>query len=158
MKEEKSVRFVYYSLIGTFIALYLCIAFVSTLHAITFFELANSLTLAILLGAAYELGQSAILFSILMTKNKNRVLAWAMMFLLTTLQVTANVFASFKFMDQSGNSDWTYWQRSILFWLEADTPEIYKITIAWITGALLPIVALGLTALAADNIKLNHEK
>lgn len=157
MEESKSARFVYYGLIGTFVALYLAVAFVSTLHAITFFKLANSLTLAIFLGAAFEIGQASVLFSILMTKNKHRTLAWAMMFLLTTLQVTANVFASFKFMDMSGSTDWQYWQRSILFWLEADTPEIYKVTIAWITGALLPIVALGMTALAADNIKLNHE-
>ena len=157
MKDSKSARFVYYGLIGTFIALYLAVAFVSTLHAITFFQLANTLTLAIFLGAAFEIGQASVLFSILMTKNKQRTMAWLMMFLLTTLQVTANVFASFKFMDQSGTNDWTYWQRSILFWLEADSPEIYKVTIAWITGALLPIVALGLTALAADNLKLQHE-
>ena len=157
MEDTKSAKFVYYGLIGTFVALYLAVAFVSTLHAITFFELANNLTLAIFLGAAFEIGQASVLFSILMTKNKHRTLAWAMMFLLTTLQVTANVFASFKFMDMSGTTDWQYWQRSILFWLEADTPEIYKVTIAWITGALLPIVALGMTALAADNIKLNHE-
>lgn len=151
MKKTKSL---YYALIATFTLLYLLIAFVSTLHAISFFQLANIGALAILLGIAYEVGQSTILFSILMTENKNRLLSWTMMLLLTALQITANVYASFKFMDTAGNNDWTFWQRSILFAVQADSPEMYKIIISWISGALLPIVALGMTALVADNIRL----
>lgn len=154
MVKEIKNRKLYWALIGTFSLLYLAVAFVSTLHAITFFQLANTLGLAILLGAAYEIGQASVLFSILMTENKNRLLAWGMMFLLTALQVTANVYASFKFMDGSGSNDWTYWQRSILFGVEADDPEMYKVIISWISGALLPLVALGMTALVADNIRL----
>jgi len=143
----------YWWLMGTFAMLYLAVAFVSTLHAITFFQLANTLGLAILLGAAYEIGQAAVLFSILMSQNRNRILAWGMMFLLTALQITANVYASFKFMDVSGNQDWTFWQRSILFGVEAE-PETYKVIISWISGALLPVVALGMTALVADQIRM----
>jgi hypothetical protein len=144
----------YWGLIFTFAALYLAVAFVSTLHAITFFQLANTLGLAILLGSAYEIGQASVLFSILMTENKNRFLAWLMMILLTSLQVTANVYASFKFMDGSGSNDWTYWQRAILFAVQAENAEMYKVIISWISGALLPLVALGMTALVAENIRL----
>lgn len=144
----------YWWLIGTFALLYLAVAAVSTIHAVAFFQLSNSLALAILLGAAYEVGQAAVLFSILMTKNKGRMLAWGMMFLLTALQVTANVYASFKFMDSSGSTDWTYWQRAILFGVQAENVEMYKVIISWISGALLPIVALGMTALVADNIHM----
>lgn len=151
-------RTLYWALIGTFTLLYLAIAFVSTLHAITFFQLANTLGLAILLGAAYEIGQASVLFSILMTDNKNKVLAWAMMFLLTALQVTANVYASFKFMDSSGTNDWTYWQRSILFAVQAESAEMYKVIISWISGALLPLVALGMTSLVAENIRMAEGK
>ena len=145
----------YWWLIGTFAMLYLAVAFVSTLHAITFFQLANTLGLAILLGAAYEIGQAAVLFSILMSQNKNRILAWGMMFLLTALQVTANVYASFKFMvaPETATENWTFWQRAILFGVEADA-ETYKVIISWISGALLPLVALGMTALVADNIRM----
>jgi hypothetical protein len=144
----------YWWLIATFAILYLAVAFVSTLHAITFFQLANTLGLAILLGAAYEVGQAAVLFSILMSENRNRILAWAMMFLLTALQITANVYASFKFMIGTGSEDWTFWQRAILFGFQADSPEMYKVIISWISGALLPLVALGMTALVADNIRM----
>jgi hypothetical protein len=148
---------IYWALIGTFTVLYLLIASVSTLHAISFFQLANIGSLAIILGIAYEIGQSAILFSILMTNNKNRLLAWCMMFLLTTLQITANVYASFKFMDMHTGTDWKFWQRSILFWVEGQSEEMYKVIISWISGALLPIIALGMTALVADNIHLASE-
>ncbi|MDD5648915.1 MAG: hypothetical protein PHF86_00615 [Candidatus Nanoarchaeia archaeon] len=147
-------RKLYWALIGTFTLLYLAVAFVSTLHAITFFQLSNKLGMAILLGSAYEIGQAAVLFSILMTENKNRLLSWLMMFLLTALQITANVYASFKFMDSVNDNSWTYWQRSILFWIEGQSPEMYKVIISWISGALLPLVALGMTALVADNIRL----
>jgi hypothetical protein len=147
-------RGLYWALIGTFTLLYLAVAFVSTLHAITFFQLANASGLAILLGSAYEIGQASVLFGILMSENRNRVLSWVMMLLLTALQITANVYASFKYMDVNGGNNWTYWQRSILFWVQADSPEMYKVIISWVQGALLPLVSLGMTALVADNIRL----
>jgi len=148
----------YWGLIITFAILYLCVGFVSTLHSITFFGLANNLALAVLLGLTYEIGQASVLFSILMSeKNKKAYLPWALMFLLTALQVTANVYASFKFMANSGNNDWQYWQKSILIGVQAANPEMYQIIISWIAGALLPIVALGMTALVAQNMKFISE-
>ena len=154
IKDNKWVKKTYWALIIAFTILYLLIASVSTLHAISFFGIGNNKILSILLGIGYELGQAAVLFALLMTHHKNRILAWAMMILLTAVQISANVYATFKYMDGAGNNDWAYWQRSILFWFQADGSEMYKITIAWIQGALLPVVALGLTALVVDNIKL----
>jgi len=148
----------YWGLIITFSILYLCVGFVSTLHSITFFQLANSLGLAILLGITYEVGQASVLFGLLMTKNKDKFLPWALMVLLTALQVTANVYASFKYMDMSGSNDWIYWQKSILIGIQAENVEMYQVIISWIAGALLPIVALGMTALVAQNIKLMTEE
>lgn len=148
----------YWGLIFTFALLYLCVGFVSTLHSITFFQLANTVGLAILLGLTYEVGQAAVLFSILMSKrNKESYLSWALMFLLTALQVTANVYASFKFMATSGSMDWQYWQKAILFGVQAENAEMYQMIISWIAGALLPIVALGMTALVAQNMKFMDE-
>jgi len=148
----------YWGLIATFAILYLCVGFVSTLHSITFFHLANSLGLAILLGLTYELGQASVLFGLLMTKNSNKFLPWALMILLTALQVTANVYASFKFMANSGSNDWQYWQKSILIGVQAANPEMYQVIISWIAGALLPVVALGMTALVAQNMRFIAEE
>ena len=61
-------------------------------------------------------------------------------------------------MVQSGTSDWELWKKSLLFWLDASDPEMYRVVISWITGALLPIVALGLTALVAQNIQLKDNE
>lgn len=151
--KTRTNKSLYWSLIATFALLYLAVAFVSTLHAITFFQITNTLWLAILLGGAYEVGQATVLFSIIMTENKNKILAWLMMFLLTSLQVTANVYASYMYMTEQGGSNWEYWQKSILFWVDASSPEMYRIIISWISGALLPLVALGMTALIADNVQ-----
>jgi hypothetical protein len=152
-------RGLYWGLIITFALLYLCVGFVSTLHSITFFHLANSMSLAVLLGLTYEVGQASVLFSILMSeKNKGKYLPWALMFLLTALQVTANVYASFKYMVASGSNDWTFWQKSILFGVQSSNPEVYQVIISWISGALLPIVALGMTALVAQNMKFMNEE
>ena len=158
MKSIRNSKGLYWGLIIAFFALYILVGFVSTLHSITFFELANTVWMAVLLGITYEIGQAAVLFSILMSDNSKKILPWLLMFLLTALQVTANVYASFKFMDSSGSNDWTFWQRSILFWLEADGPEMFKVVISWISGALLPVVALGMTALVAENLKLKDER
>ncbi len=158
MKSIRNSKGLYWGLIIAFFALYMLVGFVSTLHSITFFELANTMWMAVLLGITYEIGQAAVLFSILMSDNSKKILPWLLMFLLTALQVTANVYASFKFMDGSGSNDWTFWQRSILFWLEADGPEMFKVVISWISGALLPVVALGMTALVAENLKLKDEQ
>ena len=140
-------------LVIAFFLLYAMVAFVSTLHAISFFQLTNAFWLALILALAFEVGQASVLFDILTSKSK-RLLPWLMMIVLTAVQVIGNVYASFKFMDSSGSNDWTYWQRSILFWLEADGPEMFKVVISWIAGALLPLIALGMTSLVAD--KLNH--
>ena len=152
-------RGLYWGLIVTFAILYLCVGFVSTLHSITFFHLANNIGLAVLLGLTYEVGQASVLFSILMSeKNQGKFLPWFLMVLLTALQVTANVYASFKFMATSGSTDWTYWQKSILFFVQAPNPEMYQVIISWIAGALLPIVALGMTALVAQNMNFMKEE
>jgi len=157
-KKLQDSKALYWGLIITFTMIYVFIGFVSTLHSIEFFRLANKVWLAVMLGVAYETGQISVLFSILMTKGKNHFLPWLLMLLMTSLQITANVYASYKYMVLSGTSDWQMWKQSLLFWLDASDPEMYRVVISWITGALLPIVALGLTALVAQNIQLKDNE
>lgn len=158
LKIKITNRGLYWGLILTFAILYLCVGFVSTLHAITFFQLANSLWLAVLLGLSFEIGQASVLFSLLMLKtNRERFLPWALMFLLTALQITGNVFASFKHLVTSGSNDWIYWQKTILFGVQAPNAEMYQVIISYLQGALLPIVALGMIALVSQNIHLVTE-
>jgi hypothetical protein len=154
MKWKLNNRFLYWGLIFTFSALYISIGTVSTLHAVTFFKLANNVALAILLAAGFELGLSATLFSILLTKNKDKFLPWLLMFILTGIQVIGNVFASFKHIATSGTSDWIYFQKSIIFSVQAINPEMYQVIISWLEGSILPLVNIGLVSLVVTQMKL----
>jgi len=145
-------------LIVTFVILYSATAFVSFYHSITFFNIANIAWLSVILSLVCEIGQASVLFSLLLTKNKNNWLAWSIMFLLTGLQIVGNVVSSFKYISISNSIDFTYFQKSILFWVSDTNTEMFKIIIAWITGGILPIIALSMTALVADNLKLKDEE
>ena len=147
-------RLLYSGLIITFVFLYGATAFVSWYHSITFFNIANAIWLSIILSFVAEIGQAGILFAILLSKNKQKFLSWITMVLLTSLQVIGNVVASYKFIVISNSTDFTFFQKSILFWVQTDNPEMFKIIIAWIAGALLPIIALSMTALVAQNINM----
>ena len=145
-------------LIITFIILYSATAFVSFYHSITFFNIANTVWLSIILSLVAEIGQASVLFSLLLTKNKNNFLAWTVMFLLTALQIVGNVVSSYKYINVTNSIDFTYFQKSILFWVTNTNDTMFKVIIAWITGGILPVIALSMTALVADNLKLKEEE
>ena len=157
-KSFKEHNFLYKSLIITFAILYLSTAFVSWYHAITFFNIANDPWLSIIVSAVCEVGQGSVLFSLMLTKNKHRLLPWFIMTVLTTLQVIGNVVSSYKFIQTSTTMDFQYFQQSILFWVENTDSQMFKVIIAWITGGILPVVALSMTALVAENISLVNEE
>lgn len=148
----------YWSLIITFAVLYIATAFVSWYHAISFFNISNPVWLSVILSFVAEIGQASVLFSILLTQNKNKFLSWFIMILLTTLQVIGNVVSSYKFIETSNSVDFKYFQDSILFFLDGYDGTMFKIIIAWITGALLPIIALGMTSLVSQNIRLKDQE
>jgi hypothetical protein len=154
--EKNSV--LYWGFIITFIILYAATAFVSWYHSISFFNIANAAWLSVILSFVAEVGQAGILFSILLTKNTKKFLSWATMVILTSLQIIGNVVASYKFIVTANSNDFTYFKDSILFWVQAANPQMFKVIVAWIAGALLPIIALSMTALVAQNIKLKEEE
>ena len=55
--NSKIIRTTYLSL---FAILYLCTAFVSTMHAIQFFSLANAAYLGVILALTFEVSQAAV--------------------------------------------------------------------------------------------------
>ena len=84
---------IYITLFGI---LYGGVALVSLIHAVSFFALANLLWLAILLAVIFEIGQSAVLFSILTSSTgKSKVMPWTLMCILTAVQILGNVFSSY---------------------------------------------------------------
>jgi hypothetical protein len=152
-------KWLYNGLIVTFIILYAVTAFVSFYHAITFFNIANAVWLSVLLSFVAEIGQASVLFGILLSENKNKFLSWFVMIILTSLQVIGNVVSSFDWIINHNDVGLAGFQRSILFWVQTGgDQETFRVIVAWISGALLPVIALSMTALVAQNINLRDEE
>ncbi len=136
-------------LLGLFCILYLSIAFVSTYHAFAFFALANPMWLSVILAIAFEVGQATVLFTLLASgvKNERQIMAWILMFVLTAVQVLGNVFSSYKYMIINNADQIQYFTKSVLFFVQSPNPDYNYVMISYITGAILPVVALCMTSM-----------
>ena len=132
-----------------FSLLYLAVGFVSTYHAISFFSISNDTWLAIILALAFEIGQAAVLFSLLVNKSK-KTMPWILMIVLTLVQVLGNVYSSYQYAAIHSTEEIKYFTDSVLFYLQDPNPQVNQVMIAYITGAILPIVALCMTSMIVD--------
>ena len=136
-------------LTGLFCILYLAVGFVSTYHSIGFFSISNESWLAIILAIAFEIGQAAVLFSLLVSKEK-KTMPWILMGVLTLVQVLGNVYSSYQYMVINSQDSIKYFTDSVLFYLQDPNPQVNQVMISYITGAILPIVALCMTSMVVD--------
>lgn len=138
-------------LIGLFVALYGAVGFVSLVHAIQFFSIANNYWLALILACAFEIGQSGVLFALLSDPTQNRkVMPWALMGTLTTVQVIGNVFASYKYMIENSQDEIQYFINSVMWFVKDPDPQTNIVVCAYIIGAILPIIALCMTGMVVS--------
>lgn len=142
----------YKTLIGLFVCLYVMVAGISFFHAIDFFNVGNNYWMSVVLALAFEVAQAAVLFSILTTNHRKSWLAWVMLIMLVTVQCSANVFSVYKYMSLSGENFYQYIKDSLLFWMYTIDEREVKVTVSWVIGALLPLIALGMTAMVADTM------
>jgi hypothetical protein len=150
-------KVLYKVFIWTFIVLYTGTAFISYCHSIEFFNIGNEKWMSYILGAIFELGQATVLASLLLTNNKKTLLPWLLMILLTAVQVIGNTYSVFKFMSLSNNEYYMYLSKPLLFWIDGISQETVMIIVAWIIGAMLPIVALAMTSMVTNQMKLQNE-
>ena len=142
----------YKTLISLFVCLYVMVAGISFFHAIDFFNVGNNYWMSVILAFAFEVAQAAVLFAILTTNHKKSWLAWTMLILLVTVQCSANVYSVYKYMSLSGEQFYQYIKDSLLFWMYTIDEKEVKVTVSWVIGALLPLIALGMTAMVADTM------
>lgn len=137
------------TLLVLFVLLYLSIAFVSTYHAFAFFSLANPMWLSVILAVAFEIGQAAVLFTLLNNgiKNEKQIMPWLLMIILTFVQVLGNVFSSYKYMLINNYDQIDYFTKSVLFFVQSPNQDYNYVMISYITGAILPVVALCMTSM-----------
>ena len=148
----------YSCLIILFILLYLIVAGVSIFHGIEFFQIGNIKIISIIISIAFEICAAVTLFSILMTDNKKTLIPWIVMIIVTSIQCIGNVYSVFKYLSLNSMDYYVYLQKPLLFMSPNISSEMVMIIIAWIIGALLPIIALLLTSMVANNIQLKNNK
>lgn len=155
----KKNKWLYNIFIGGFILLYLATALISFCHAIEFFTIGNVPWMATTLAAVFELGQMVVLSSLLLSNNKKTVVPWILLVILTAVQVVGNVYSVYKYITLSGTDYYIYLQKSLIdWWLSGVSQETIIVIISWIIGALLPIIALFMTSMVANNIKLRNDE
>lgn len=155
MKKFFTKRNVYITL---FAVLYAVVALVSLIHSFSFFGLANNSAMSIMLGTAFEIGQAAVLFAILTSsKDRSRIMPWALMILLTLVQIIGNVFSSYKYLMNNNVADLRFFKEPIFVW--TNLPDnVTTVLVTYIVGAILPIVALCMTSMIANYLEDNQKE
>jgi hypothetical protein len=141
--NNKALR---YFIVGTFVTLYIIVSLISTIHVIEFFKLSNPEWLAISLAVAFEIGAAASLASLIALKKMNRGLVWFLFILLTCMQMMGNTYYAFTHLENF--QGWVD-----LFGLTDEELLYQKRILSIISGAVLPLVALGFIKSLVDYIK-----
>lgn len=142
-----------------FAILYICVGLVSTIHAVSFFALANVMALAVILALAFEVGQAAVLFSILTDiKKRKQVMPWVLMSVLTIVQVLGNIFSSYKYLIVNSEDKLRYFKEPIFVWVENMPDQNANVILVYIIGAILPIVSLLMTAMLTSYLDNNEQQ
>jgi len=142
MKNKIVHRFI----IGTFVSLYLLVSVISTIHVIDFFKLSNPYWLAVSLAVAFELGAAASLASLIILDKMNKTLVWVLFSAITLMQMQGNMY--YAFVNMQNFQGW-----SELFGLIEEDIIYQKRVLAAVSGAILPLVALGFIKSLVDYIK-----
>ena len=143
-------KLVHRSIIATFVSLYLLVSIISTLHVIEFFRLSNPEWLAISLAIAFELGAAASLASLIILDKMNKTLVWMLFGTITLMQMQGNMYYAFVHME-----NFQGW--SELFGLIEEDVVYQKRILSAVSGAILPLVALGFIKSLVDYIKPESE-
>ena len=132
--------------ISTFVLLYVLTSCISTIHVIDFFKLSNPEWLAITLAVAFEVGAAASLASIIALKKMNKGIVWTLFFILTIMQAMGNTYYAYTHL-----ANYQFWVE--LFGLVDNDVIEQKRILSLVSGAILPLVALGFIKSLVDYIK-----
>ena len=146
MENNKKSKLVNGFIIGTFVSLYILVSVVSTIHVVDFFELSNPTWLAITLAIGFELGAAASLAALITLDKMNINLVWALFITITAVQMQGNMYYAFENLE-----NYKGWVE--LFNLLEWEPLAQKRLLATVSGAILPLVALGFIKSLVDYIK-----
>lgn len=135
-----------------FSLLYLSVGIVSTIHAVSFFGLANNTYLAVMLAIAFEIGQAAVLFDILTNPNdRKKFMPWVLMIILTFVQILGNIYSSYQYLITNSIDYLRFFKEPIFVWTTIPD-EMANVILTYIIGAILPIVSLSLSEMVSSRL------
>ena len=154
MNKKKITKYIY---IGLFAALYLSVALVSGIHAVAFFSLANAPALGVMLAITFEIGQAAVLFSLLTNPNqRKKIMTWVQLSIFTLVQILGNVYSSYKYIVSNSIENLWFFKEPVFIW--TDLPDqMCNVIITYLVGGILPISALLLTELLTSYLYKEEE-
>jgi len=139
-------KLVHFFIIGIFCSLYFLVATISMINSVAFFDLAHDGIMNWALAIGFELGAAASLAAIIILDKTNKTMVWSLFTLLTAFQMMANSFHAFVHLE-----DYMPWIE--LFGLEEEEPIFQKRILSIVSGAVLPLVALGFIKSLVDYIR-----
>jgi len=148
MEEHKTLRekLVHLFIIGIFVSLYFLVATISMINSVAFFDLSHSGLMSWSLAIGFEIGAAASLAAIIILDKTNKTMVWGLFLLLTSFQMMANSYHAFSNLE-----DYMGWIE--LFGLEEEEPIFQKRILSIVSGAILPLVALGFIKSLVDYIR-----
>lgn len=146
----KKNKIIHAAVIATFVSLYLLVSVISAIHVVDFFRLSNGRGMAITLAVAFELGAAASLCSLVILDKVKRGLVWTLFVALTLFQMMGNTYFAYANL-----GDYSKW--SALFGLAGEDPILQMRILAILSGAILPLVALGFIKALVDYLKPEAE-
>lgn len=144
-------KLVHYAIITIFVTLYALVATISMINSVAFFDLAHDGIMSWVLAIGFELGAAASLGAIIILDRTNKTMVWGLFILLTLFQMMANSFHAYINLE-----DYLGWIE--LFGLEELTTIEQKRVLSAVSGAILPLVALGFIKSLVDYIRPEQEQ
>lgn len=143
--------------IALFAVLYLIVAFVSFYHGVHYMSLANDTWMAIILSVAFEVGQAAVLFALLTSKeNRGKIMPWLLMAMFTLVQILGNVYSSYKYVVEHSMPLLKYFKEPVFIWTNIPDDQA-TVIVTYILGATLPLSALALTGMVTSFLHTDDE-
>jgi len=139
-------KLVHYFIIGIFCSLYFLVATISMINSVAFFDLSHEGIMNWALAIGFELGAAASLAAIIILDKTNKTMVWSLFLLLTAFQMMANSFHAFINLEN-------YMGWIELFGLTEEEPLTQKRILSIVSGAVLPLVALGFIKSLVDYIR-----
>lgn len=135
---------------AVFASLYLLVAVISLICSTEFFALAHGGIMSWVLAVGFEVGAMSCLLSTLVLPKNKQGLVWVMFVILTLFQCMSNTYMAYAHLDSF--QGWIE-----LFGLQELETIAQKRILSSISGAILPLVALGFIRIMANTIQSGRE-